>query len=205
VLVGRGFLFGFSLAASVGPIWLLVARRTLTHGRLVGLASGLGVATADALYGAFAALGFSLVTALLLSFRLWLRLGGGVFLCYLGVATLRARPVEGTERPTGRGLWAAYLSMLALTLANPMTILAFLAIFAGLGLADAGGDAAAALTLVLGVLLGSGLWWVILSTLLGRVRTRLTPGVLRALNLASGLLIGGFGVVAIFGALADLG
>ena len=204
IFVGRGLLFGFTIAASVGPIWLLCARRTLAEGRLVGLFSGLGVATADGFYGAVAALGLSLVTSLLVAQHVWLRLVGGVFLCYLGVATLRARPTERKLAPvTGRGLLAAYFSTLGLTLTNPLTIVSFLGIFAGLGLADAGGSPTAALLLVAGVFCGSAMWWVVLSSVLGRVRGWLTPRVLHGLNVASGLLIAGFGVAALVGALFE--
>ncbi len=201
---GRGLLFGFTIAASVGPIWLLCARRTLAEGRLIGLCSGLGVATADAFYGAVAALGLSLVTALLVAQHVGLRLVGGAFLCYLGLATLRTAPTERKLAPvTRRGLAGAYFSTLGLTLTNPLTIVSFLGIFAGLGLADAGGSPTAALLLVAGVFCGSAGWWLVLSSVLGRARGWLTPRVLRGVNVAAGLLIAGFGVVAVVGALVE--
>jgi threonine/homoserine/homoserine lactone efflux protein len=199
LLLSRGLVFGFSIAASVGPMWLLCARRTLAQGRLVGLLSGMGVATADAVYGAVAALGLTAITGLLLEHSFWLRVVGGLFLAWLGVQTIRTTPHERASQAT-TGLLAAYLSTLGLTLTNPATILAFLAIFAGLGLAETGGSAGAALTLVLGVFVGSAVWWVLLTMILGRVRPLLSPPALRALNVTTGVLILAFGAWALLSA-----
>ena len=122
----RGFLLGFTIAAAVGPISLLVIRRTLTEGRLVGLVSGLGVATADATYGAIAAFGLGAISDVLLGARQVLGLVGGVFLLWLAWTTARAIPTEEATATRRRGgLAGAYLSILGLTLANPMTILSF--------------------------------------------------------------------------------
>jgi threonine/homoserine/homoserine lactone efflux protein len=165
-LLIRGVLIGLSIAAPIGPIGVLCIRRTLAEGRTSGLVSGLGVACADALYGSVAALGLSVADALL-GQLLWIRLAGGLFLCYLGLRTLAARPpAEATaaEVRAGRGLLGAFGSTFLLTLANPMTILSFAAIFAGLG-PRTGASGAEALLLVLGVFAGSALWWLILSRL----------------------------------------
>jgi threonine/homoserine/homoserine lactone efflux protein len=159
--LGRGLLLGFSIAAVVGPIALLCVRRTLAGGFLVGLVSGLGVATADASYAAVAGLGISTVAAVLIDQRVWLRLIGGLFLLVLGYRTVRSVPpraeVRVGEPVGGRRLLGAYASTLGLTLSNPMTILSFGAIFAGLGLGtlDAG-SSTAAVALVGGVFAGSG-------------------------------------------------
>ena len=200
----RGFILGFTIAAAVGPISLLVIRRTLAEGRAYGLVSGLGVATADATYGAIAAFGLAAITDVLVSARTVLGLVGGAFLLWLAWQTARSVPttearVSGAERP---GYAAAYLSILGLTLANPMTILSFGALFAGLGV-TAGATADAALV-VLGVLLGSATWWVVLTTVVGTARTRITPEWIRRINVASGLLIGAFAVVVITSAVRDL-
>ena len=196
-LVIRGFVLGFTIAAAVGPISLLVIRRTLAEGRVVGLVSGLGVATADATYGAVAAFGLTAVTDLLVDGRRVLGVVGGVFLLWLAWRTLRAVPSEPASADAGsrRGLAAAYLSTLGLTLTNPMTILSFAALFVGLGVT--GGDAAGATSLTAGVFAGSAGWWVVLVGVVGALRSRVTPGRLRAVNVASGLLIGIFAAVAL--------
>ncbi len=195
----RSLLIGLSLAAPVGPIGVLCIRRTLANGQTVGLASGLGAATADAFYGAVAGFGLTFISALLVSQQAWLRLIGGLFLCYLGVRTLLSQPATSAAVAQGSGLLGAYTSTLFLTLTNPMTILSFTAIFAGLGLAGARGDYGAATVLVLGIFLGSTLWWFLLSTGVGLFRTRLTPEALRWVNRVSGLIIGAFGLVVLFG------
>ena len=145
---GRGLVIGFAIAAPVGAIGVLCIRRTLADGRLTGFVSGLGAATADALYGAVAALGLTAISSALVAHQATVRLVGGLFLCYLGVRTALAAPATTGATGARRGLLAAYGSTLALTLTNPSTILSFAAVFAGLGLADAPGDRQAAGLLV---------------------------------------------------------
>ena len=196
-LLARGFVLGFTIAAAVGPISLLVIRRILAEGRLVGLISGLGVATADGAYGAIAAFGLTAVTDLLVDGRRVLGVVGGLFLLWLAWRTFRAVPGEAA-RADGRGprgLPGAYLSTLGLTLTNPMTILSFAAQFVGLGVT--GGDAAGATLLTAGVFAGSAAWWFILVGFVGAFRSRVTSAGLRRVNMASGVLIGAFAVVAV--------
>jgi len=193
----RGFVLGSTIAAAVGPISLLCIRRTLAEGRLVGLVSGLGVATADATYGAIAAFGLTAITALLVDGRRVLGVVGGLFLLWLAWRTFRAVPGEAATAgdPGRRGLPGAYISTLGLTLTNPMSILSFAVLFVGLGVTS--GDAAGATLLTAGVFAGSAAWWVILVGSVGAFRTRVTPAGLRRVNLVSGLLIGAFAVAAV--------
>ena len=146
----RGLIIGFSIAAPVGPIGVLCIRRTLAEGRAFGFASGLGAATADAIYSCIAAFGLTFISSILIGQEVWLHLVGGAFLCYLGLRTFLARPAEHAAPATGRGLFGAYTSAFFLTLTNPMTILSFMVIFAGLGVASESGDYASAGLLVLG-------------------------------------------------------
>jgi threonine/homoserine/homoserine lactone efflux protein len=192
----KGLTLGFTIAAAVGPISLLVIRRTLAEGRVVGLASGLGVATADATYGGIAAFGLSAITDLLVDGRRILGLVGGLFLLWLAWKTARAKP--GSEAVVGErrgGLPGAYLSILGLTLTNPMTILSFGALFAGLGVT--GADATGSTLITVGVFGGSAAWWLLLTTVVGALRSRITPTWLRAINVVSGIVIGGFALLAI--------
>jgi threonine/homoserine/homoserine lactone efflux protein len=193
----RGLLIGFAIAAPVGAIGLLCIRRTLAEGRLAGFVSGLGAATADALYGAVAALGLTAVSSAIVDHQSAVRLTGGLFLCYLGVRTALAHPAVGAANASAGGLFAAYASTLALTLTNPTTILSFAAVFAGLGLGAAAGDRASAVMMVCGVFLGSALWWLILSGTVGFFRRALTPERLRWVNRLSGAALVAFGVVAL--------
>lgn len=194
----RGLVIGFSIAAPVGPIGVLCIRRTLADGRAVGLAAGLGAATADALYGAVAGFGLTAVSRILVGQQGWFRLLGGVFLCWLGARTFLAPPAaEAARAASGGGLAGAYVSTLVLTLTNPMTILSFAAVFAGLGVGGAGGGYGAAALLVGGVFAGSALWWLALSGAMGFLREGLTPRGLIWVNRASGTIITGFGLAAL--------
>lgn len=195
----RGLIIGFSIAAPVGPIGVLCIRRTLAKGRAFGFVSALGAATADAVYGGIAGFGLTFLSGFLVSEQDWLRLVGGLFLVYLGVRTFVARPTAsgaGVPSPTvGTALWAAYATTFALTLTNPMTILSFAAIFAGLGVATRAYESTG--LLVAGVFAGSALWWLILSSVAGALRSRLRPESLRWVNRVAGVVIAAFGLFAL--------
>jgi threonine/homoserine/homoserine lactone efflux protein len=194
----RGLIIGFSIAAPVGPIGVLCIRRTLTEGRASGFLSGLGAATADALYGCVAGFGLTVISGFLIDQRFWIQLIGGIFLLALGIKTLRSVPAERAAAASGSGLAASYGSTLLLTLTNPMTILSFAGIFAALGVADMGGDLSAAARLVLGVFFGSAAWWLILSGGVGLMQEKLSAGVLRWTNRLSGAILLVFGAVAVW-------
>jgi threonine/homoserine/homoserine lactone efflux protein len=195
----RGLIIGFSIAAPVGPIGVLCIRRTLTEGRTPGFLSGLGAATADALYGCVAGFGLTFISGFLIHQQGGFRLVGGVFLCYLGLKTFLAKPAGQSASATGTGLLGAYISTFFLTLTNPVTILAFAAIFAGLGIARQGENYGSAGVLVLGVFLGSALWWFILSSGVDLFRKRFNLQALRWVNRASGIIILGFGLISLIG------
>jgi threonine/homoserine/homoserine lactone efflux protein len=173
-------------------MWVLCFRRTVTSGALTGFVSGMGIAVADGLYGAVAAFGLTAVSGFLLDHRFRIGLAGAAFLIFLGIRSLLAKPKDlNGDKPQSTGLAAAFFSTLGLTLTNPPTILAFAAIFAGLGLAS-GADYAAAAWIVLGVFTGSAAWWIILAAAAGRLRGRLGPRHARAINIVSGITILGF-------------
>jgi threonine/homoserine/homoserine lactone efflux protein len=190
-------IIGFSIAAPVGPIGVLCIRRTLAEGRTSGFVSGLGAASADALYGCVAGFGLTFISSFLVGQQTWLRPVGGIFLCYLGMRTWLAKPAENAAPARGYGLAGNYASTFFLTLTNPMTILSFAAVFAGLGLAGASGNYASAGLLVAGVFLGSAGWWLLLSGLVGAFRSKFQPGGLRWVNRISGVIIMAFGLVAL--------
>jgi len=197
----EGLIIGFAVAAPVGPIGILCIRRTLNHGPLAGFLSGMGAATADASYGFVAAFGLTAISGFLLDMETWLRLGGGTFLIWLGIRAWRSKPSEDQAANTrrGLGLLSGYLATTVLTLANPSTILSFLAIFAGLGLASetrAYGDAA---ILVIGVFIGSALWWLFLAFLASVFRQKLGGEGMKWINRFSALLLAGFGAVIVLG------
>jgi threonine/homoserine/homoserine lactone efflux protein len=196
-LLLKGLVLGFSIAAPVGPIGVLCIRRTLAEGRAAGLASGLGAASADAFYGCIAGFGLTFLSNFLINQQFWLRLAGGLFLVFLGIKTWFARPSETSAPVRGRGLPGAYSTTLLLTLSNPLTILSFVAIYAGLGIADGNVRFTSAILLVMGVFSGSALWWMILSGGVGLVRERLSADGLAWVNRLSALVIAGFGLFAL--------
>jgi threonine/homoserine/homoserine lactone efflux protein len=197
----RGLIIGFTIAAAVGPICLLTIRRTVAHGRLYGLVSGLGVATADASYAGVAAFGLTAVTSLLVSGRFLLGVVGGAIIVLLGIRTMVSKPGEVARDAARPGLGGAYLSIYALTMTNPMTILSFAAIFAGLGLA-VGSSFADALVLTLSVWVGSSLWWVVLTSIVGWLRLRVSTTALIWVNRISGAALVVFGIVAVVAVVA---
>lgn len=195
-LLIQGIIIGFSIALPVGPIGILCIRKTLAESHLSGMVIGLGAATADALYGCVAGFGLTFISDLLLREQMWIRLLGGVFLCYLGVKTFLARPAERPAEVNGLGLFSSYFSTLILTLTNPITIVAFLGIFAALGLGN-GMSYGLAGTLVLGIFSGSVLWFFLLSSVVMLFREKISHVGLGWVNRISGMLIIVLGVVAI--------
>jgi threonine/homoserine/homoserine lactone efflux protein len=206
----RGVVIGFAVAFALGPVGLLVIRRTIDHGWAHGFVSGLGVATADAAYAAIAAFGLTALTSVLVGLDRLLGIVGGAVLVVMAARGLRAAARAGTTpaadapakaagapatsgpRGSRAGAWA---SMVGLTLTNPATILSFTALFASIG-AGTGGAAGAALV-VAGVFTGSAAWWAILTAMVAGLRARVTPTAVRGLNIAASCVIGAFGVGAV--------
>ena len=200
-LLLRGFLLGFAVAASPGPIFFLCLRRTLVRGWPNGLFSGFGVATADGFYAAVAVLGVGAITTVLSGERRWFALAGGALLIVVGVRILLDRR-DAVEAPfaTGASLARAYLSTLGLTITNPATIISLAALAATLGVGVSGGFLRPAV-LVAGVTLGSLTWWCVLAGLAAGVRARITPRVVRVISTISGLAIGALGLAALVSSL----
>ena len=198
-LLGRGFILGLTIAAAVGPITLLVIRRTLGSGWLVGMAAGLGVATADATYGAIAAFGISAASELLVSLARPLGLIGGAVLLVIGTRAVRDAHVPPVATPaTTRGLARAYVSILGLTLTNPLTILLFAALVVSVGVPA---STTAAASLWVGLALGSAGWWLICVSAVAALRTRISPSLLRSITIVSGVIIAVFGVLTLLSAI----
>jgi threonine/homoserine/homoserine lactone efflux protein len=201
-LIFKGMLIGFSIAAPVGPIGILCIRRSLAQGRRIGLATGLGAATADAAYGCVAGFGLTAISSFLIGQKMWLSLLGGLFLSYLGIRTFTTEPAEQPTEAVDSGLLGAYLSTLLLTITNPMTILCFAAVFAGLGLGSgARRDYLSASELVAGVFAGSALWWLLLSSGVGLLKGQISLAWMRLINRASGTIILTFGLYSLWTAL----
>ena len=193
----RGLLIGLSIAAAVGPMSILCIQRTLQRGQRYGLISGLGIATADAAYGCIAAFGLTFISSFFVSQQFWIRLLGGLFLLYLGIRTLLSKSAARAASAKASSFISAYISTLLLTLTNPTTILSFVAIFAGIGVGGASKSYASAIFVVLGVFVGSVLWWCFLTSIVSFLRARFTNVWLLWINRVSGGVIALFGVVAL--------
>lgn len=196
-LFARTFVIGIAVAAPVGAMGVLCIQRTLAHGWRAGSATGLGIATADAIYGSLAAFGIAVVTGALVAWQPALRIAGGLALVWLGYRAVVAPPTHeaAVVRESGSGLSGLYVSAVGLTLTNPMTIMAFAAVFASAGLSTATSGAAAVATL--GVLTGSLTWWIALVTVVAGLRHAVSDGAVRAVNRVSGVAVAAFGVFAL--------
>jgi threonine/homoserine/homoserine lactone efflux protein len=195
----RSLLIGFSIAAPVGPIGVMCIKRSLMDGRLIGLVTGLGAASADGVYGCIAGLGITLVSGFLIAQANWIRLAGGLFLAYLGIIAILSRPAVQTAVAGGMSLLRAYTSTFFLTLSNPIPILSFAAIFTGLGAGLSAGNYSSVAIVVLGIFTGSASWWLLLSTSVGLLRNKVTPAVLLWVNRISGFAILVFAIVILAG------
>nr|WP_319392523.1 LysE family transporter [uncultured Desulfobacter sp.] len=191
----KGIVIGVSIAVPVGPIGLLCVKRSLSHGFRAGLVTGLGAATADAFYGFVAGFSLTFITDFLLDKKPWLHILGGLFLCVFGLQTLkkRALEVQYSSAPFS-GYLRAYVATLLLTLTNPMTVMAFMGIFTGLGIGLKHNGYAASATLVIGVFAGSALWWTALAAVTETAGKRLNRGFTEKINIVTGTILILFGM-----------
>jgi threonine/homoserine/homoserine lactone efflux protein len=198
-LLIKGLILGFSIAAPVGPIGVLCIRRTLSEGRFAGILSGLGAASADAIYGSIAGFGITIISNFLISQLFFLRLLGGLFLCYLGIRSIIAKPAELIDKLPNKSLPGIYFTTFILTLTNPMTILSFAAIFSGLGFIGTGIKVSSAIQLIFGVFAGSAFWWLFLTSLVTLFRSKFNLAAMQWVNRLSGIVILFFGMYVLAG------
>lgn len=198
VLFIKGLIIGFAIAAPVGPIGVLCIQRSLYDGFKIGLMTGLGAALADGTYGLIAGFGLTALSSLLISHQFWIRLIGGLFLLYLGIKLFLAPSREKSANTSDHSSWHALSTTYLLTITNPVTILSFVAIFAGFGLSQTSSDYTQAIILVLGITLGSAMWWLLLSSGVAFIlHHRLSPALMKNINRISGFIILSFGVYAL--------
>lgn len=192
----KGLVVGFLVATPVGPTGLLCIQRTLSEGKMHGLVSGLGAATADAVYGLIAALGLTVISTFLVEKQLWIRLFGGLFLCYLGAKTFLSKSSgQGSSAANAPSHIGNYGSTFLLALTSPVTILVFAAVFAGLGALTSSARYISVGLSVAGVFTGSALWWVMLCGIAGLLHGKISYDKLTTLNKVSGIIIMVFGIV----------
>ena len=195
LLLLKGIIIGIAISAPVGPIGVLCIKRTFNNGRRSGFTSGLGAATADAIYGTIAAYGLTFISGFLISQEFWFRLVGGLILLFLGLKTFFSRPIEDIESTSKQTLVSDYISTFFLTLTNPVTIIAFLAIFAASGLGSEVHKSSSPAIIVLGVITGSCLWWFSLSSGISLVKKHFQMNSLYLINKIAGTLLVIFAIV----------
>ncbi len=189
----RGFIIGFSIALAIGPIAILCIHRSITKGFLSGFLSGIGAASADGIYSAIAAFGLTFISSFLINQKLLIQLIGIIFLFYLGIKIFVKKQIKENIKSQSKSLLGDYLSTLFLTLTNPMTILSFIAVFAGLGLVQSTENSA--FLLVLGFFLGSAIFYFILSIIFSMFSKKINPHTLTIINKIAGIIIIGFAIV----------
>lgn len=198
IILLKGLILGLFIAIPVGPIGVLCVQRTIAKGKTSGFISGLGAATADGFYGAVVAFGLMTIIHFLQDQQDVLRLVGGIFLLYTGIKTVYTKPRtlnHHTEHENG--LWGDYLSTLFLTIINPTTIISFTALFAGIGVGSFGNNIFMSTFLVVGVFLGSTLWWLLLCLGVSWMKTKAKNFSLEIINKLSGVIIALFAVVVL--------
>jgi threonine/homoserine/homoserine lactone efflux protein len=191
----KGLIIGFAMAVPIGPVGVLCIRKTLTEGHSRGLVIGLGAATADSLFASIAAFGLTFVSDVIANQHFWVSLVGGGLLLFLGIRTFRAKRKDPIMPFDGKGRFGSYLSAFVLALTNPVTIFAFVAVFAAFGLGHKLGILSATI-LVLGVFTGSGLWFMTLGFAATFFRKKLDKDGLRWVNRVAGGLLVASGIAA---------
>jgi threonine/homoserine/homoserine lactone efflux protein len=192
-LLLRGVLAGLAIAIPVGPVNVLCISRTIANGRRAGLASGLGAATADTIYGAIAGFSISLIINFLVEEKFWIRLVGGALLIGIGITYWSKKP-QSLKEGQNNSTHSDFVSTLLLTLTNPTTVLSYMAVLAGLRLGEPR-PWTLTLFLVLGIFCGSMLWWTVLALVAGHFRRRFNDRAVVWMNRIAALAISAFGIL----------
>lgn len=196
----NGLFIGLAIAASPGPMAILCIQRSLHEGFRVGLMTGIGVAIADGTYSLITGLGLTAVSDVLIKYEFYIKIIGGLFLIFLGIkAIISQATVKSALKTAERSSWHAFSTAYFITLTSPATILLFIAIFASLGVGTNQAGVIPAVNLASGLVLGSSLWWLILSaSIVYIIHKRLSPKIMKIINIISGLIFIGFGLMAFF-------
>jgi threonine/homoserine/homoserine lactone efflux protein len=194
-----GMAIGLALAIPVGPVGLMVFRRSLLHRIRSGLITGMGAALADSLLCAVLAFGITAISDFISQHRVTLENCGGVLLLVIGYFVWHTSPPNEMPKtkPPCPGWFGDFSSALLLTLGNPMTIIGAGGIFAGFAVAAQVSNRFDAALLISGVFSGSMLWWVTLCFLAGRLREKASGYWMRRINQGCGIAVAVFGLVQI--------
>ncbi|MEG0796823.1 MAG: LysE family transporter [Odoribacter sp.] len=203
VYIFRGILIGLMVSVPLGPMGVLIIQKTLHKGALAGFVAGMGAASADLFYATVAAFGIGFVVNIIEAHELVLQIIGGIFLLAVGLKIYFDNPLKQIrmrKRVTKTGLLGDYLTLFFLTVSNPVAIVVFMAVFAGTSVFGAEPSFRIELFVLTGVVLGGGLWWYTLSTLVNLFRKRFRLRVLVRINRISGIIITFLGGLVILSA-----
>lgn len=200
----KGIAIGLGVAIPIGPVGILCIDRTLAHGKASGIATGIGAAIADGVYGAIAAFSVTFVTNHLIPYQHWIRAGGSIILIYLGLKIFREIPKRKHPHSKKRELAADFISTFFLTFTNPMTVISFLTIIAAMGLKNLSRNIISGSALVAGITAGSILWWLIIVFVTNKFEKKMTLAKLKNVNRITGMIVIAFGIIMAISSLAFL-
>lgn len=204
IYIFRGMLIGLMVSVPLGPMGVLIIQKTLHKGALSGFMAGLGAACADLFYATMAAFGLGFVINTIKTHEVFLQIIGGIFLLIVGLKIYFDNPlkqIKARRRVTKKGLLGDFLSLFFLTASNPVTVVVFMAVFAGTSVLGDTPTLATELLVLLGVLLGGSAWWYVLSTVVNIFRKKFKLRVLVTINKVAGIVItilGGLVILAAF-------
>ncbi|MDA2918246.1 LysE family transporter [Desulfobacterota bacterium AH_259_B03_O07] len=193
----KGFVIGMLIATPVGPVGALCVQSTFTEGKLHGLISGLGATVADVIFGIIAAFGITIISNFLVEQQDWIRLLGGLFICFLGTRIILLEPKKQTDPGKRQNMVSSFLSAFLITLTNPITILTLALMFAGLGLVGQQAQHGSASLMVFGVFIGSSIIWLTLWGISVKFREKFNLSKMALVNRIAGVMIIMFGIVAL--------
>jgi putative LysE/RhtB family amino acid efflux pump len=206
VLFLKAVLAGFVVAVPIGAIGAMCLRRALQGRWVTGLITGSGAALADAILATAAMFGLSLLSHYVLENQRPVLLVGGVFLIFIGLRMIRKRhpelqadvPNVNAELRRWRVLGGAFSTGFVLTIINPATLIAFIGVFAGLGLfAQRPNSLLQNWIVIVGVFTGSMLWWGTLTRAAYAMRRHMSMEFIAVANVLLGLLVAGFGIASL--------
>ncbi|ODG90565.1 MULTISPECIES: LysE family transporter [Bacillaceae] len=195
MLLIKSFILGLSVSAPIGPVGLLCIQRILSKGKTAGFMTGLGASSANLFYASIAAFGFSIVSSFLIEQEFVLRIVGAIFLLYLGIKTFLKRPAKTASNLKGESMVSMFISTFLLMITNPVTILNFVAMFAGVGFDQSSTSIESTVSLIIGVFLGAVSWWFILSSVVSLFRNKIITH-LGLVNKMAGLMIVVLGIIS---------
>lgn len=192
-----GAFIGLIMAAPIGPVNIICIRRALTKGPMNGFVVGLGAAVADGLYGTLAAFGLAGLMQTLTELNGIVEVVGGLALMIIGIKLWFSHPHADDVPDTYQDRIKAAIGTFLLTLTNPLTVLGFVALFVSLGLGEMGQNYMNAAFISVGIILGSSIWWAVVSFCAARFAKKLSDTHLEKINKVSALIIFAFAAIAL--------